>query len=320
MTQFIIVQIYVDDIIFRVTDESLCEEFLNYHDGRIEVLGLHINQANDGIYIHQTMYVKELLKNFNSDDMCTPMHPTSILTLYDSNKMVYQTTYKGMISSLLYLIASRPNIMFRVYLCAHFQDDPRESHLIIIKRTTKLGLWFKKSNKYRLTGYYVTDYAGDRIISTSGGKQETRHHFPLNDNIPLLCDNTIVINLSKNHILHSKAKHIEIKHHFIRDYIHKGIFDIKFINTNKQLADIFTKPLPKDKLIHIRELLDRIENLEDLVMYIILELRTWIALDWNHSRGMSSLYLDPLHLTKETGPRGTFPKRGLPSSKGYQHP
>ncbi|RDX72871.1 Copia protein, partial [Mucuna pruriens] len=74
-------------------------------------------------------------------------------------------------------------------------------------------------------------------------------------NIYLLCDNITAINLSKNPILYSKTIHIEIKHHFIMDYIQKKIFNIKFINTNEQLVNISTKPLLEDKLIHIRELL-----------------------------------------------------------------
>jgi len=63
------------------------------------------------------------------------------------------------------------------------------------------------------------------------------------NSIPIYCDSTAAICLSKNPILHSRAKHIEIKHHFIRDYVQKGILDIKFIDTERQWADIFTKPL-----------------------------------------------------------------------------
>ena len=71
--------------------------------------------------------------------------------------------------------------------------------------------------------------------------------------IPLLCDNTAAINLSKNPILHSRAKHIEIKHHFIRDYIQKGVFDIQFVDTDHQWADIFTKPLSEERFNFIRK-------------------------------------------------------------------
>ena len=66
-------------------------------------------------------------------------------------------------------------------------------------------------------------------------------------NIPIFCDNTAAICLSKNPILHSRAKHIEIKHHFIRDYVQKRILCLKFIDTDHQWADIFTKPLVEDR-------------------------------------------------------------------------
>ena len=65
--------------------------------------------------------------------------------------------------------------------------------------------------------------------------------------IPIFCDNTSAICLSKNPILHSKAKHIEIKYHFIRDYIHKGILNLIFVKIDHQWADIFTKPLSEDR-------------------------------------------------------------------------
>jgi len=67
------------------------------------------------------------------------------------------------------------------------------------------------------------------------------------NSIPIYCDNTATICLLKNPILHSRAKHIEIKHHFIRDYVQKRILDIQFIDTERQWADIFTKPLTVER-------------------------------------------------------------------------
>jgi len=70
--------------------------------------------------------------------------------------------------------------------------------------------------------------------------------------VPLLCDNSRAINLTKNQIQHSRTKHIEIRHHFIRDHVHNGDCDMKFIERKLQLADIFTKPLPKDRFFFLR--------------------------------------------------------------------
>jgi len=70
--------------------------------------------------------------------------------------------------------------------------------------------------------------------------------------VPLYCDNTSAINLTKNPIQHSKTKHIEIRHHFIRDHVQKGDCEIKFVKTENQLADLFTKPLARDRFNMLR--------------------------------------------------------------------
>jgi len=72
-------------------------------------------------------------------------------------------------------------------------------------------------------------------------------------NIPILCDNTSAINLSKNPIQHSRSKHIEIKHHFIRDHVNKKEIELIFVDTKNQLVDIFTKPLVEDCFNFIKE-------------------------------------------------------------------
>lgn len=70
--------------------------------------------------------------------------------------------------------------------------------------------------------------------------------------IPLRCDNTSAINITKNPVMHSRTKHIDIRHHFLRDHVLKGDVEVTFVNTHNQLADIFTKPLAKEPLYKIR--------------------------------------------------------------------
>ena len=130
-------------------------------------LGIQIDQRSEGTYIHQSKYTRELLKKFNLSDCKpakTPMHPTCILEKEEVSSKVDQKLFKGMIGSLLYLIASRPNILFSVCLCARFQSDPRETHLTFVKRifkylkgTTNLGLFYRKSSEYKLVGYCDAD-------------------------------------------------------------------------------------------------------------------------------------------------------------------
>src|SRR4051812_41926816 len=98
------------------------------------------------------------------------MHPTCIQEKYEVSSKVDQKVYRGIISSLLYLTASRPDILFSVCLCARFQSDPRESHLTVVKRIlrylkgiTNLGLCYRKSNEYKLVGYCDAVCARDRL-------------------------------------------------------------------------------------------------------------------------------------------------------------
>ena len=86
-------------------------------------LGIQIDQKPETTYIHQSKYTKELLKKFNMINYTiekTPMHPTCILEKEEVSEKVCQKLYRGMISSLLYLTASRPDILFSVHLCAGF--------------------------------------------------------------------------------------------------------------------------------------------------------------------------------------------------------
>ena len=83
-------------------------------------------------------------------------------------------------------------------------------------------------------------------------KQELSDYGIILDHIPIKSDNTSAINISKNSILHSRTKHIEIRHHFLRDHVLKGDCVLEFVDTKNQLANIFTKPLPKDSFYTIR--------------------------------------------------------------------
>jgi hypothetical protein len=100
----------------------------------------------------------------------TPMPLNGHLDLDEQGKSVDQTLYYSMIGSLLYLTASRPDIMFSVCMCARFQDSPKEAHLVAIKRilrylkhTPSISLWYPKGSKFQLVGYSDSDYAGCKI-------------------------------------------------------------------------------------------------------------------------------------------------------------
>ncbi|KAH9743236.1 hypothetical protein KPL70_003240 [Citrus sinensis] len=143
-------------------------------------LGLQIKQNEEGIFINQAKYVKYLLKRFGYDNgtaKSTPMSTTIKLDKDEKGKEVDIKTYRGMIGSLLYLTASRPDIMFSVCLCARFQSCPKESHMLAVKRifryligTINLGLWYPRRTHIDLTCYSDADFAGYKVDrkSTSG--------------------------------------------------------------------------------------------------------------------------------------------------------
>ena len=73
------------------------------------------------------------------------------------------------------------------------------------------------------------------------------------DPILISCDNMSSINISRNHVMHSKTKHIPIKYHFIRDQVSQKVVKVEYVDTKEHIADIFTKPLPKEEFEHVRE-------------------------------------------------------------------
>ena len=131
----LLVQIYVDEIIFGSNNDKLCQKFSKLMQSRYQMsmmgelsyfLGLQVKQTDDGIFINQSKYTKNLLKRFNMLDSSSASTPMAISTKLDQHQgdEVDVTSYRGMIGSLLYLTASRPDIMYATCLCARFQAQP----------------------------------------------------------------------------------------------------------------------------------------------------------------------------------------------------
>nr|KYP50661.1 Copia protein [Cajanus cajan] len=231
-------------------------------------LGLQIKQMSDGIFISQSKYCNELLKKFGMEgckEAATPISNTCNLDLDEKGIAVDNSKYRGIIGSLLYLTASRPDIMFVVCLCARFQANPKESHMKSVKRilkylkgTTSVGSvlvsWHNKKQACVALSTAEAEYiaAGSCCAQTLWTKKQLRDYGTKLNKIPLRCDNTSAINLTKNPIFHSRTKHIEIRHHFLRDHVQRNDCVVEFFETSKQLADIFTKPLPRERFNQLR--------------------------------------------------------------------
>ncbi|GJS76378.1 putative ribonuclease H-like domain-containing protein [Tanacetum coccineum] len=140
-------------------------------------LGLQVTQKDDGIFISQDKYVDEILKKFGFltvKTASTPMETSKPLLKDAEAEDVDVHLYRSMIGSLMYLTASRPDIMFAVCACARFQVTPKVSHLHAVKRIfrylkgqPKLGLWHPKDSPFNLEAYTISDYAGASLDKKS---------------------------------------------------------------------------------------------------------------------------------------------------------
>nr|GEW63054.1 hypothetical protein [Tanacetum cinerariifolium] len=191
-------------------------------------LGLQISQSPRGIFINQSKYALESLKKYgfeSCDPVDIPMVEKSKLDEDKEGKAVDLSYYRGMIGTLLYLIASRPDLQFAICMCARYQARPTEKHLHAVKRI------------------FDADHAGcqDTRRSTSGSMQflgDTLTSCLGFNKIPMYCDN----------VQHSRSKHIDIRYHFIKEHVENGVIELYFVNTEYQLADIFTKALSRERI------------------------------------------------------------------------
>ncbi|GJY36591.1 retrovirus-related pol polyprotein from transposon TNT 1-94 [Tanacetum coccineum] len=229
-------------------------------------LGLQISQNPRGIFINQSKYANELLKKFDlhkSDPIDTPMVERTKLDGDLSGIPVDQTQYRSMIGSLMYLTANRPDLVFAVCVWARYQSKPTKKHLEPVTRvfwylqgTIHMGLWYPKDTAMALTAYADADHAGcqdtrrstsgsaqllgDKLVSWSSKKQTST-------SISSTEAEYIAMSGCCAQILWMRSKHIDIRHHFIREQVEKGVVELYFVRTEYQLADIFTKALPRER-------------------------------------------------------------------------
>ncbi|GKA13972.1 putative ribonuclease H-like domain-containing protein [Tanacetum coccineum] len=277
------VQVYVDDIIFRSTKKSLCDEFKGLTHKRFQMSS--IGELN-------------FFLGF------TPMEPNKALVKNEEADSVDVHLYRSMIGSLMYLTASRPDIMFAFCACAKFQVTPKMSHLHAVKRIfrylkgqPKLALWYPRDSPFDLEAFSDSDYAGASLDrkSTTGGCQflgkrliswqckkqtivansttEAKYVAAANCcgqvlwiqnqmldyefnfmNTKIYNDNESTICIVKDPVFHSKTMHIEIRHHFIRDSYEKMLIQVIKIHTDHNIDDILIKAFDVSSLVDLLNL------------------------------------------------------------------
>ncbi|GJU11586.1 copia protein [Tanacetum coccineum] len=200
------------------------------------------------------------------------------LTKDEECESVDSTKYQGMIGSLLYLTASRPDIMFSVCLCARFQEDPKTSHLEAVKRDSVdrkstsgictfigccLTSWFSKKQTALAISMTKAEYvsAGKACQQALWMNQSLINYDIRLDDVLIMCANKGAIDLSKNPVQHSWTKQIEIRHHFLWDNVQKGHISIKKVSSVDNIADILTKPLKRESFNYLRRGLGMMEHI-----------------------------------------------------------
>ncbi|KAJ9536406.1 hypothetical protein OSB04_un000419 [Centaurea solstitialis] len=314
----VVIQVYVDDIIFGSTSKDLCKKFETIMTQEFKMsmmgeinffLGLQVKQFTDGIFINQSKYIFDLLKKYDMsscNSIGTPMATGNKIGPDHEGKDVDLRTYRGMVGSLMYLTASRPDIMFATCVCARYQAKPKESHLAAVKRifrylkgTPYYGLWYPKGLGFELQAYSDADYGGcnmdrkstsghiqllgNKLVSWASKKQQCvststaeseyvaaasccsqvlwmqtqlRDYGFVYKKIPIYCDSKSAIAISANPVQHSKTKHIDIRYHFLKDNVEKENIELYFVNTEYQLADLFTKALDEKRFKFLISRLD----------------------------------------------------------------
>ncbi|GJS28504.1 hypothetical protein Tco_0489124 [Tanacetum coccineum] len=179
----------------------------------------------------------------------------------------------------MYLTASRPDIVHATCYCARYQAKPTEKHLTAVKRifrylkdSINMGLWYPKDTGFELTAFSDSDHAGcldsrkstsggiqflggDKLVSWSSKKQDctsmsTRGaEYVSLSALRALCK--VAIAISCNPVQHSRTKHIDVRYHFIKEQVEKGIVELFFVGTEYQLADLFTKALSEDRFKYL---------------------------------------------------------------------
>ena len=314
----LIICLYVDDLVFTGNDPSMFDEFKREMAKEFEMtdiglmsyyLGIEVKQGEDGIFISQEGYAKEVLKRFNMDDAIpvgTPMECGVKITKQDGGEKVDSTLFKSLVGSLRYLTCTRPDILYSVGIISRFMEEPTTTHFKMAKRilryikgTIGYGLSYVSSSNFDVVGYCDSDWSSDLddrksttgfvffigetaftwmskkqpIVTLSTCEAEyvaatscvchaiwlrnlvKELKFQMEGPMEIFVDNKSAIALAKNPVFHGRSKHIDTRFHYIRDCITKKEVELKYIKSQDQAADIFTKPLKLETFIKMRSLL-----------------------------------------------------------------
>ncbi|GJS54927.1 putative ribonuclease H-like domain-containing protein [Tanacetum coccineum] len=211
--ELLLVQIYVDDIIFAASTPELCDLFAKI--------------IPRGIFTNQSKYALESLKK-HSFDSCnlvdTPMVEKSKPDEDKEGKAIDLSHYRGMIGTLLYLIASRPGLQFSICMCALVLGRPKENAL-----TSMRILLVVQDYRHSTSG--SMQFLGDRLVSWLSKRQKS-----------------VAISSTEAEYIAMLGCYIDIRFHLFKEHVENEMIELYFVNTEYQLADIFTKVLVRKRI------------------------------------------------------------------------
>lgn len=311
----LMVCLYVDDLIFTGNDPRMFEDFKKEMTREFEMtdiglmsyyLGIEVKQMEEGIFISQEGYAREVLKKFKMEKcnpVNTPVECGVKLSKYEDGEKVNPTIFKSLVGSLRYLTCTRPDILYGVSLVSRYMEEPISTHMKTAKRilrylkgTLDFGLLYSPTNDFKLVGYSDSDWAGDiddrksttgfvfymgdaaftwtskkqPIVTLSTCEAEyvaatscvchaiwlrnllKELNLAQKEATEICIDNKSAIALAKNPVFHERSKHIDTKYHKIREFVSKKEIQLKFVKSNDQIADIFTKPLKMETFSKLR--------------------------------------------------------------------
>ncbi|KAI5343121.1 hypothetical protein L3X38_010997 [Prunus dulcis] len=250
---------------YEMTDSGLLHHFL----------GMGVLQTENGVFIHQSKYAKSLLVKFGLEDcksVTIPLPTGEKLKKVDGSQLADEGLFRKIVGSLLYLTATRPDIIFAAILLSRFMHSPTKKHMGIAKRAgseedsrSTSGYAFSfgsgafswasmKQNtvalstaeaKYVLAAEATAQAIWLRFVLDDFGEMQP-------DAIPLFCENMSAISMVKNPVFRQKTRYINRRYRFIREALQEGVIDMRFCRSEEQLANIFTKALPKDRFNYLR--------------------------------------------------------------------
>ncbi|GJV61393.1 retrovirus-related pol polyprotein from transposon TNT 1-94 [Tanacetum coccineum] len=274
----LLVQIYVDDIIFGSTNPKFSKRFEKLMHSRFEMslmgemkffLGLRIHQSPRGIFINQAKCALEILKKHGMEkceSIGTPMTTKPKLDADLSVKLINQTNYRSKIGSLMYLTSIRPDIVQPYPKDSGFEltafSDADHAGCLDTRKSTSGGIQFLgaklvswMSKKQDCTSMLSAE-AGYVALSASCAqvmwmRTQLKDYGFYYNKIPLYCDSQSAIAISCNPVQHSCTKNIHTRYHFIKEQVENGIIELYFVRTKYQLADMFTKALLEDRFQYL---------------------------------------------------------------------